>query len=66
MELAWAVSFSVWAKVMISEEMGARLDRSNWMTLIVFKKLSTLSGEKNLAVPLVGMYHGILEKSAII
>ena len=54
MELACAVSFSVSARAMISGAMGSRLDWSNSMTLMVFKKLSTDRGEKNRAVPLVG------------
>ena len=54
MELAWAVSFSVSARAMISSRMGNRLSRLYSMTLMLFKKLSTLRGEKKRAVPLVG------------
>ena len=54
MELAWAVSFSAWARAMISPEMGSKASRLNSSTLMDLRKLSTLRGEKNRAVPLVG------------
>ena len=54
MELAWAVRCSASAKAITSLWMGSKDARSNSSTLMVFRKLSTLSGEKNRAVPLVG------------
>ena len=52
--MAWAVNPSAFANFLISWLKGAKASLEYEIILDFFIKSSTLSGEKNLAVPFVG------------